>query len=156
MFKKIVVGMDGSDRADHAFDTAVELARASGASVTIAHIDEQTIGKGGGHIRVDEPEIAAALKEKTARLAESGVDADLRVSRLVLSSAGAMIAGIASQVEADLIVVGTRGHSGMAGTLLGSVAHKLLGVAHVPVLVIPDPAQQPVQLEAESSAANAG
>jgi len=156
MFKKIVVGMDGSDRADHAFEVAVELAQASEAGITIAHIDEETIGKGGGHIRADEPERIAALKEKAARLTDSGTEADVQVASTLAGSPGSRIASIATEVGADLIVVGTHGHSAMAGALLGSVAHKLLSVAHVPVLVVPDPAQEPVKVEAESSAAAAG
>ena len=156
MFKKIVVGMDGSERADHAFEVAADLARASEAGVTIAHVDEETIGKGGGHIRADEPERIAALKEKAASLEESGVEADVRVSSMLVGGAGSRIASIATEVGADLIVVGTRGHGGMTGAMVGSAAHKLLSVSHVPVLVVPDPAQEPVKADAEDSAATAG
>ncbi len=156
MFKKIVVGMDGSERADHAFEVAADLARASEASVTIAHVDEETIGKGGGHIRADEPERIAALKEKAARLAESGVDADVKVSSMLVGGAGSRIASIATEVGADLIVVGTRGHGAMTGAMVGSASHKLLSVSHVPVLVVPDADQEPVKAEAEGTAAAAG
>jgi nucleotide-binding universal stress UspA family protein len=156
MFKKIVVGMDGSERADHAFDVAAEVALANSGSITIAHVDEETIGKGGGSIRADEPERAAALKEKAERMSESGVETQVSLASVFTGGPGPAIASIAAESGADLIVVGTRGHGGMSGALIGSVAHKLLSVAHVPVLVVPDPAPTPVKAEAATSTAAAG
>jgi nucleotide-binding universal stress UspA family protein len=50
------------------------------------------------------------------------------------------IAEIAAEQGADLIVVGTRGHSGVPGILLGSVTQRLLHLAHQPALAIPPPA----------------
>ena len=154
MFKKIVVGMDGSERANHAFEVAADLARANQAGVTIAHVKEESVGR-GGPIHTNDAEIVSALTEKAERLTESGIEAQVEVASMLLSSAGSRIANIAAETGADLIVVGTRGHSGVTGTLLGSVAHKLLSVAHVPVLVIPDPTQEPIEDEAENSAAAA-
>jgi nucleotide-binding universal stress UspA family protein len=156
MFKHIVVGMDGSERAQHALDVATELAKAGEGRITIAHVDEETIGKGGGPIHADEPERIAGLKEKASRLSESGTEADVRVESMLMGTAGARIAAVATDVGADLIAVGTHGHGAMAGALLGSTAHKLLGVAHVPVLVVPDPAREPVNAGEEGSAAAAG
>ena len=48
---------------------------------------------------------------------------------------------IADEVGADLIVVGTRGHSPVAGLLLGSVTQRLLHIASQPILAIPPSAQ---------------
>ena len=156
MFRKIVVGMDGSERAEHALEVALELARANEASLTIAHVDEETIGKGGGHLRVDEPERIAELKARAERMAESGIAAEVKVASTLAGSTGSRIASIATEVGGDLIVVGSHGHGAVAGALLGSVAHKLLSVSHVPVLVVPDAAKEPVKAEAEGSATAAG
>jgi nucleotide-binding universal stress UspA family protein len=48
-----------------------------------------------------------------------------------------VIAGVAGDAKADVIVSGTRGHTAIAGLLLGSVTQRLLHLAHCPVLVIP-------------------
>ena len=47
------------------------------------------------------------------------------------------IVEIAEEANADLIVAGTRGHSPLAGLLLGSVTQRLLHIARCPVLVAP-------------------
>ena len=47
------------------------------------------------------------------------------------------IAEIAEEANADLIVAGTRGHSPVAGLLVGSVTQRLIHIARCPVLVVP-------------------
>jgi nucleotide-binding universal stress UspA family protein len=48
-----------------------------------------------------------------------------------------MIADLAREIDADAIVVGTRGHSPVAGLLLGSVTQRLLHIAPCPVVAVP-------------------
>ena len=55
----------------------------------------------------------------------------------MLGGPGRAIADIADGAGADLIVVGTRGHSSIPGVILGSVAHRLLHIAGRPVLAVP-------------------
>jgi nucleotide-binding universal stress UspA family protein len=43
---------------------------------------------------------------------------------------------VATEVDADLIVMGTRGLTDWSGLLLGSVAHKVLHMAECPVLLV--------------------
>ncbi|MDX6598141.1 MAG: hypothetical protein QOE87_2028 [Gaiellales bacterium] len=48
-----------------------------------------------------------------------------------------VIAEVAENAKAEVIVTGTRGHTAIAGLLLGSVTQRLLHLAHCPVLVVP-------------------
>jgi len=62
-----------------------------------------------------------------------------RVER-VIGSAWPTILEIADQLDAELIVVGTRGRGALASTVLGSVSHGLANHGKRPLLIVPDPA----------------
>ena len=61
----------------------------------------------------------------------------LRIATGAAPGAAHMIADIARELGADVIVVGTRGHTAIGGLLLGSVTQRLLHIATCPVLAIP-------------------
>ena len=141
MFKTIVVGTDGSDGAKHAMEYATELARRDGAELVLTHIEQDTIGKGGGPIQTDEDEIQAEVARQAKELTEGGITTQVEKRSIMVGGPGAVIAKIADSHNADLIVVGTRGHSAAAGIVLGSVAQRLLHLADQPVLVVPESAE---------------
>ena len=137
MFKTIVLALDGSEGAKKAIPVAVELARAGGGKIVIAHAEERTIGKGGGPIHADEKEIRQELDDLAAELSEQGIEATVRAEDVMVGGPGHVVASIADEVGADLIVAGTRGHTALSGLLLGSVTHRLLHIAGRPVLAVP-------------------
>jgi nucleotide-binding universal stress UspA family protein len=63
----------------------------------------------------------------------------VRFESIILGGPARSIADVAKETGADLIVVGTRGHSALAGVFLGSVTLKLLHLAGCPVLCVPKP-----------------
>jgi nucleotide-binding universal stress UspA family protein len=138
MFKTIIWATDGSRAAEQALPYAKGLAMAGRARLIVVHVDEFSVGKGGGYsIYVDEPETEAALRRRVEELKREGLDASLQTSRELMGGAAHVIADIAKQEQADLIVAGTRGHGPVAGLLLGSVTHRLVQIAQCPVLVVP-------------------
>ena len=141
MFKTIVVGLDGSEGAANALRFAEALARRDEASLVLAHVEQDVIGKGGGPIRATETEIQDAIDDRAEELRAGGIGTRVEKSTVFLGGPGAAIAKIADDAGADLIVVGTRGHSSAAGILLGSVAQRLLHLAKQAVLVVPEQAE---------------
>jgi nucleotide-binding universal stress UspA family protein len=138
MFKTIIWATDGSRAAEQSLPYAKGLAMAGRARLIVVHVDEFSVGKGGGYsIYVDEPETEAAIRRRVEELKREGLDASLQTSRVLMGGAAHVIADIAKQEQADLIVAGTRGHGPVAGLLLGSVTHRLVQIAQCPVLVVP-------------------
>ena len=140
MSSKIVVGVDGSEGSNRALAEAGEVAKRDGASVVLCHVVERIAAKGDmAPLHADEPEVKAHISQQAADLREQGVDTDVRFEAVVLGGPARSIADLADEVGADLIVVGTRGHSALGGVILGSVTQKLLHLAGCPVLCIPTP-----------------
>jgi nucleotide-binding universal stress UspA family protein len=137
MFKTIVVALDGSEGSKRAGALAADLAKAVEAKLVIAHVAEHTIGKGGGDLRADEEGLKREVQEHAEELSGSGIDVTVEVRDEMVGGPAHVIAEIAEQAGADLIVAGTRGHSPIGGLLLGSVTQRLLHIAECPVLAVP-------------------
>ena len=138
VYKTIVIGLDGSESANAAIPAAVELARLSGGSIVVAHVDERIAAKGDmPSVRADEDEVKAAITAQAERITADGVDARVETASVVLGGPAHSIEEIADEAGADVIVVGAKGRSGIAGLLIGSVPDRLLHIAKRPVLVIP-------------------
>lgn len=139
MFKRIVCATDGSSSAERALDYAKALATEQGAELVVVHVDEVMAGPRatGLSVNADEPDIVQKIKKQVADLEASGLKASLVLGTRIAGGAAQAISDAADAADADLIVVGTRGHTPIAGLLLGSVTQRLLHITHRPVLVIP-------------------
>jgi nucleotide-binding universal stress UspA family protein len=138
VFKAIICATDGSKPAEQALPYAKDLSKAEGARLIVVHVDEFSLGKGGGYsVYVNESEIQGAIQKQVEELKREGLEVSLQTSRALMGGAAHVIADIAKQEQADLIVAGTRGHGPVAGLLLGSVTHRLVQIAQCPVLVVP-------------------
>lgn len=140
MFKTIVLALDGSGGAEAAVPLAAELAKRDDATLVIAHVEEDYVGKGGGGpVRADEDEIKATIRKQAEDLSRQGIETSLQMATVMLGGPAHAIEKIADGAGADLIIAGTRGHSPVAGLLLGSVTQRLLHIARRPVLAVPEP-----------------
>jgi nucleotide-binding universal stress UspA family protein len=139
MFKSIVWATDGSEGADQALSLVQELAKEDGATVTIVHVVERLEGSGGigQPRRVDEEELQQHFRDVTDQLKAEGIEATLKIRGDVGVRPAHEVVNTAKEVNADLIVAGTRGRSAIAGLLLGSTTHRLLHISPCPVLVVP-------------------
>lgn len=137
MFNKIVWATDGSDAADESLAMVKDVAADSHAEVVVVHCRELTVpGKGGGSFpaHANEEELQQKIEQQAREL---GDGARLRMAQSVVGGAAHVIAEIAEEEGADLIVAGTRGHTPLGGLLVGSATQRLLHLAPCPVLVVP-------------------
>jgi nucleotide-binding universal stress UspA family protein len=137
--REIVVGYDGSELARAALAAARDIA-APGATVTV--VDAYWIPPEVKHYEFFE-DLVGTFKEGAAELLESAHDAfegsDLTVRYLALDgSAPEVLADVARERGADVIVVGSRG-LGRMRAMIGSAVLGLLQDAPCPVLVVPRP-----------------
>lgn len=138
MFKTIVVGHDGTEHGYRAVALARTIAEEGGAHLVVVHVTELVGGKGGVYpLAVDEADIKARLATEVAKLQRSGASAEFVTETVPLGGPAHVIAAQAEASHADLIVVGSRGHSVVSQLMLGSVPLRLLHIAHCPVLVVP-------------------
>ena len=138
MFKTIIWASDGSEHADRALDYARKLAEASSGRVIALHVREVTVGRSAGYpVQIDEDEVERKIQTQAEELKAAGIDATYRQTGAAAGGAAHAIADVAAEENADVIVAGTRGHAPITGLLVGSVTHRLLHVAHCPVLAVP-------------------
>ena len=138
MFKQIVLALDGSPSSNHALEVTRSLLTGS-VSLVAVHAVEYVGGYKACPVpaHVDEGDTQAEIKDQVDALATGPARVELKTVDATLGGPAVVIAEVARQVQADLIVTGTRGRSGIAGMTLGSVAHRLLHIAPCPVLVVP-------------------
>ena len=136
MFDVIVLAVDGSECSERAVPVAADLAAACGSEVVVVHLAE-TIAAWALAVESETPEEATKVAEDAVRaLKDRGQSARAEVRSTVRGAVARGIVEIAGEEGAGLIVMGSRGLGDVSGLLLGSVAHKVLHLAHVPVLIV--------------------
>src|SRR3954471_24415634 len=142
MFRHILVATDGSSASEHAGQLAVDLARVHGARLTALYVVDPYpyLGIGETNPMGFQAYMSAALEHAAgahgkvmALCEEAGVPFQPRLAEDVTAAGG--IVQSARQTEADLVVIGSHGRTGIARLMLGSVASKVVAESPVPVLV---------------------
>ena len=141
LFKRIVAAYDGSRESEKALEKAIELANsAPGAKLDVVHVYQfptiyiadglsmaNTLNK---ELMERAENLVANLKK---RLLETGMEANVE---LLHGTPSDTILKFAKEREADLIVIGSRGLSGIKEFFLGSVSHNVVQRSPIPVLVV--------------------
>lgn len=138
---KILLPFDGSIHSVNAAKYTLDLAKMFGSHVAIINCYEWN-----GNM----PEVPELLvKDLQARLREDALGVLKRAEGIfegqgveysvetLSGPAGYVLAKRAQSKEYDLIVMGSHGHSDIAGLFLGSVTHKVLNTIYCPVLIVP-------------------
>lgn len=136
MFDRILLAIDGSEHSAKAVPVAGDLARRYLGEVLVLHVREHEV-TWGADIDVETADEARELVDDVVRdLKDEGTNVRGEVVRVSLGQTPRAILDIARDEGVGLIVMGTRGLSDWGRLLMGSVAHKVVHLAEVPVLVV--------------------
>jgi len=141
----VVLAFDDSKNAQKALETAVQIATAAEASLHVVAVDNvggleawpETDTILGRQEMIDQMHlhVGQTLRDVAddARRTHPGLDVQTSV---LGGGPGAAIAAYAVDVRAGLVIMGSRGHGGFTGMLLGSVSHRVIHDAPCPVMVV--------------------
>jgi nucleotide-binding universal stress UspA family protein len=140
MYKRILVPLDGSKLAEQALPHAAAHAAAFGAEIMLLKVlgplPEPSMSSPRA-VRSAEAASAQLAREYLEGVAAGLLEEGLAVQALTVEGKPYMqIIRFAEEHDVDLIVMSTRGHSGLSRWLLGSVADRVARGATVPLLLI--------------------
>ena len=145
---KIIVPIDGSKNSMEAADYAVKMAEKYGSEVSVVHVvnvDQYLQSLGLYRLSYPDPikkkieEAKVEAQKWFTEITDNAEQRKVHVKNDVIDSPISVVAAIvnyADREKADLIVIGTRGRSGIGKMLLGSVASGVVTYAPCPVVVV--------------------
>lgn len=139
--KKILFPTDFSTPSDAALAHATALARDTGATMVIVHVEEPPVvyGTGEMYYGIPNPDTEALKKMLEAVVP---TDSDVKYEHhLVTGDPATEIVRLAEEEGVDLIVMGTHGRTGLKRLLMGSVAEAIVRRAPCPVFTYKEPHQ---------------
>jgi nucleotide-binding universal stress UspA family protein len=142
-YKKIVVPLDGSGWSQRAVPHAVDIARANGSELILLHIfvppaaeytDQLALAGQDGQVQ----QLREAMKQYLMGVRSELRSEDMTVRTQLIEGMGvaSIICDYINDEGIDLVVMSTRGRTGISRFIFGSVAHNIMECAKVPVLLI--------------------
>jgi nucleotide-binding universal stress UspA family protein len=148
MGQHIVVGVDGSPSSDAAAHQAAAIAQARGLPLSLVHGYLHPRGYGTaplepyqGYPPPPPPHAEVMLEDLAGRLRVAYPELEITYKQLLGGGAATLVS---ESEQAQLLVVGSRGHGGFTGLLLGSVSAQVVSHANCPVLVVRPPERREV------------
>ena len=139
--EKVLVPFDFSDESIETVKVALDLAEAP-QDVHVLHVlMPESINEPAvvWHDKFDDARLTTVTETMTAKLAEAKLTGPQL--KVLIGSPGSMIAEFADEIKAGMIVIPSHGLSGIKRFLLGSVAERVVRLAHCPVLVLKESAE---------------
>lgn len=139
-FSKVLVAVDGSEYSMNAAEYAISITRQFGSELIALHVITSDVSTVASAFLPQMEEIKKNAQEYFDKIRRKGEEAsgDIQL-RTELISSPSVVGGIidfAEKENIDLIVVGTKGRSGLKRLLLGSVASGIVNYAHCPVMIV--------------------
>ena len=138
-FSKVLVAVDGSEYSMNAAEYAISITKVYGSQLIALHVitsDVSTIASSFSPQMEEIKKNAQEFFDKVLSKGEGNWETPLRTELITSSSVVGGIIDFAEKENVDLIIVGTRGRSGLKRLLLGSVASGIVSYAHCPVMIV--------------------
>jgi nucleotide-binding universal stress UspA family protein len=145
LIKKILVPIDFSDYSKKALQYTVTFAKQFNAELCLIYVIEPVIYPADlsmGQVVIPQTEIDLSTKsrQELESLAKTEIGSLLKYEIIIKNGKPFMeIIETASEIDADLIIISTHGHTGVEHLLFGSTAEKVVRKAPCPVLTIREP-----------------
>jgi len=146
MINHIVVAVDASPSSNNAVEMAVNLAKTYDAKLSLLHVIRdmqlpESVMRMAEVENIQGPrsDVLRFVGEKTLKMAEKMArDAGVKdpIKKVAVGDPASEIADYAKKKDADLILIGTRGHGELKDMFLGSVSRKVSNLAKVNVLIV--------------------
>jgi nucleotide-binding universal stress UspA family protein len=142
-YQRILFAVDSQGHSRAAANTVAGLARAASAEVIVLHVQPVAYVPTWGYWEPEsDDEGGQVIQKVVSDLESAGIPATASMKTAERSRIADVIAETARETKADLVAVGSRGLSDLAGVLLGSVSHRVVQLLDCPVLVCPERAHQ--------------
>lgn len=128
--KRILLATDGSEHSVAAGDAAVAVARQCGLPVSVVSATTRS------HSDERKAEARNSVDRKIAKLTEAGIPCD---GQVLDGRPDEVVIEAAAKQDADLIIVGSHGRTGLMRLILGSISERIMGQAQCPVMVVKKP-----------------
>lgn len=128
--KRILLATDGSEHSSAAGEAAVAVARQCGLPVTVVSATTSS------HSDERKAEAQSSVDRKLAKLTAAGIQC---AGQVLQGRPDEVVIEAAAKADADLIIVGSRGRTGLLRLILGSVSERIMGQAQCPVMVVKSP-----------------
>jgi nucleotide-binding universal stress UspA family protein len=136
VYERLLVAVDHSEVSSRVIAAARDLACLAKGKVWVLHVREREFGRLGLTPSEPDEEAQAAARDAVGALIQAGVDAQGEMREAIYGQAAREIVKDAREHDADIIIMGSRGRSDLAGLVLGSTAHKVIHLSDRPVLIV--------------------